>query len=90
MLVGLSCKENKKFYVSGSDNGFDSDSIKSVSAEKYFKPERELNDYVKIDTNVCIYNSRLISPIIGYLKISGDIPTVKIETYFDTTMILEV
>ena len=83
LINGFSCKGNKDAESSYFNTKKENESLIVDSTDK------KAEDYLIIDTNVCIDNSRRISPVNGYLKIGINIPTVKIETYFDTTKILE-
>ncbi|MCX6159203.1 MAG: hypothetical protein NTY74_14580 [Ignavibacteriae bacterium] len=83
LINGFSCKGNKDAESSYFNTKKENESLIVDSTDK------KAEEYLIIDTNVCIDNSRHISPVIGHLKTGMNIPNLKIEVFFDTTKLLE-
>jgi len=80
-LFAISCKENKPKVVSDTIFSKDSLIIKSDTLININDTNIRVKDYEIINTETCMDGT---SSKIGYLKIGGNIPTVKIIPHYKT------
>lgn len=79
--LNVSCDNNQKYFIYNNDL---QEEVTNVDNDNYSGTKKELINYLFADTNICIDNSRRISPLYAHIKIGTNMPPTIIQVYFDT------